>query len=297
MTTPIVKSPSGITASSTTRGYITISWALEDIYTSIELQYKVSVWHSFPLLSGTATSFETSVNDNTTYTFRVRGFHSENGYSDWSEEVTCTSWSSTVTDTCTGSTSYTQSSYSSVTNTVTDILTCTDSVTSGNTLTTTCTDTLTCTDLVGSSQTIKTDYAYYLGSSDGKIYRYSTAYNGDAGEVIICSYKTKDTDFTDQDGSLYDILKTVWAVKLHYEDVYASTPVIVGISTDGGLTWTTQQQSLGTGNGKAKNATFFFHITGQTMMFSIESGSASTDFKWTALEIEYEPAGQHWSVG
>jgi len=158
----------------------------------------------------------------------------------------------------------------------------------------TSTGTINVTSNIGSAQTIRNDYAYYLGTDNGTIHETSSEFKGDAGVVIPCTYITKDTDFSDQNQPMNDRWKTVYAVKVFYEDMYSSTAITVGISTDGGTTWSTMSKTLGTGDETRKDATYHFMVTGQFFRFKIFSGSASTTFKLLGFEVEYDDSGEHW---
>lgn len=161
----------------------------------------------------------------------------------------------------------------------------------------TATVTISMTPSVNDARIIRLDYEYYFGTDTGTTHIYSDTYKGDAGVIISCQYVTKNTDFSDQDPSANDKWKTVYAVKLFYEDVFSSTDIVVAISTDGGTTWNkTQTQTLGTGDETRKDATYYFICTGQFFMFRISSGSASSFFKFLGLEIEYEYAGEHFVI-
>ena len=184
-----------------------------------------------------------------------------------------------------------------ISDTVIDTVSITPSATGIANYTQTVTDTVNITPLIYDAQTIKVDYEYYLGTDTGTTHIFSDTYKGDAGVIIPCQYVTKNTDFSDQDQLANDRWKTVYAVKLFYEDVYASTDIVVAISTDGGITWpVSKSQTLGTGDEKRKDFTYYFICTGQFFMFRVSSGSASTTFKLLGLEIEYQDAGEHFTI-
>ena len=144
--------------------------------------------------------------------------------------------------------------------------------------------------------TIKTDYGYYFGTDNGTIHLTSDSYKGDAGVIIPCQYITKDTDFADQDQQSNDRWKTIYGVKVFYEDMTANTQLTVGISTDGGVTYESRAQTLGTGNEKRKDTTFYFIITGQFFRFKISNGSSDGTFKLLGMEVEYQDSGEHWTI-
>ena len=150
---------------------------------------------------------------------------------------------------------------------------------------------------VSDTQTLRNTYEYYFGTDNGTTHIFSDVYNGDAGAIVSCQYVTKDTDFTDQDKLAIDRWKTVYAVKLFYEDVFASTDIIVAISTDGGETWPySLSKTLGDGDEARKDSTYHFVVTGQFFRFRASNGSASTTFKLLGMEVEYQDAGAHFTV-
>lgn len=181
------------------------------------------------------------------------------------------------------------------TDTVTATVSLTVSASSQVAYVTTATDTVTITNLLFEAKSLKTDYKYFLGTTGGTVHLHNEDYKGDAGVIIPCQYVTKDTDFSDQDFPSNDRWKTIYAIKLFYEDMTADTDVSVSISTDGGVTYSnSQSQVLGNGDKARKDTTFFFIMTGQFFRFMLSSGSASTTFKFLGMEIEYEDAGPHW---
>ena len=159
------------------------------------------------------------------------------------------------------------------------------------------TATITLAPSISDTQTIRNTYEYYLGTDNGTVHIYSDTYKGDAGSIVSCQYVTKDTDFTDQDKLAIDRWKTVYAVKLFYEDVCASTDITVAISTDGGDTWPySLSKILGNGDESRKDATYHFIVPGQFFRFRASSGSASSAFKLLGMEVEYQDAGSHFTV-
>ena len=201
----------------------------------------------------------------------------------------------TTTATATISTTPSASHAVDYVTTATDTVTTAPSVSHKVDFVYTATDTVGITPLILDAKTLKTDYKYFLGTGGGTIHLHNQDFKGDAGVVIPCQYVTKDTDFSSQDMPSNDRWKTVYAVKVFYEDMTANTDIVVGISTNGGVTWPySQSRTLGTGDETRKDTTFFFIVTGQFFMFRISSGSASTTFKFLGMEIEYEDAGPHW---
>ena len=295
-----IATPSGPDATSTSRYTATLSWTNEAEYTDIVIGVYSDSYPSvhYETIDGADEEWvDTGLNDNDTTYYFIRGeVHGEE--SAWTEEVYTTAHYSLDTNT----TAVTQSLYQTVqspgaySNTVIDYAQASESITSQSVMATTDTNTTAVWDYNESSQTIKTNYCNYLGLANGDICEYSTSKHGDGSYPIVCQWESKDTDFGDQDPRLTDRNKTVWAIKLHYEDLEEAT-FTVGISTDGGATWTTVNKTVGSGTERAASKTFHFHKTGQRFKFRVQHTSASETFKLTGMEIEYEDAGEHWDVG
>jgi len=164
------------------------------------------------------------------------------------------------------------------------------------TYTSTSTVTLSMDTLDTSSSAIKTDYAYFLGSDDGKVYKYHPDYLGDNSVAIPSIWQSKCTDFADQLPQYLDSYKTLYKVRLEYVDLSADVNVTIYISTDGGVNWTSQMKTLGTGDGKTKNADFYFIETGQFFDFKVEHSSSDKEFKWISLYAFIKKAGDYFEI-
>ena len=138
---------------------------------------------------------------------------------------------------------------------------------------------------------LKTNYAYYLGDSSGKIYEYSGSYLGDAGATIPSRWESKDTDFSDQDLQISHRSKTIEKMRLHYIDKTEDAVISVSLSTDGGATWTPRTKTIGTGDGKAKHQDYYSVKSGHMFRFAIENASATDEFLMTGLEIFFTVGG------
>lgn len=106
---------------------------------------------------------------------------------------------------------------------------------------------------------------------------------------------SKPMDFSDQDASCQNRWKVVDKVQLEFEDLYASVPVEVSISTDNGNSWVDVTHSLGVGDGTSKFRDFrFAPITSKYFQFRVSCESADTDVSWTALYVNYQLLGVHF---
>lgn len=140
------------------------------------------------------------------------------------------------------------------------------------------------------------NYAYYIGTDDGVVYRFGHDYQGDRGTSISSTWESKTVDFSDMDPVFTGIEKTVYGVTLFYEDKASSADFTISVSTDGGATWTAASESCGTNTGKVAEKSFFFIQTGHYFKFKITHGSASNDFKWLGLRVEFEPRGKYMGI-
>jgi len=209
----------------------------------------------------------------------------------YSNEDSATCWADTETEAVTATQGY-DDAYES--GSFYETITVSDTIaTDQATVTSTITETVTVSDFVLDSQTLKTDYAYYLGDSIGKVYEYSGSYKSDNGVAIGAYYQTKRLDFADQFPQLLGMWKTVGKVRLDYVDKSANINVTVYLSTDGGANWTSQMKTFGTGDGTTKSEDFYFLETGQYFSFKVENSSTSETFQWLGLRPHIVPAGTH----
>jgi hypothetical protein len=90
-----------------------------------------------------------------------------------------------------------------------------------------------------------------------------------------------------------DRLKTVYVVQLEYEDTYSAIPTIVSLSTDGGTTWTTSTESVGSADETSKFVNFYFAgVTGKYITMKISVTSSTKGFTWTGIKLFYVPRGE-----
>lgn len=255
------------------------------------------------VLSGTATTYtDTTTSANTTYWYKVIVDDCDGCTGPAPSEsctwkaVACapksiTRWADTIIETLNLSDNVSDS-YGAGT-VVTEVLTLSDSTTSDALAAVdTITETLTLSDIVSDSFSLRTDYGYFLGSSDGELYAYSPSTYGDATQSITSYWRSKTTDFSEQYQNLIDNFYTVYGARLWYVDKAADTEVTVYYSTDGGASWTSGgTNTVGDADGTTKKTDFYFIATGEYFDFKIEHASSSNDFQWTALQILFLPAG------
>ena len=283
-------------------GEMTITWTNGETYNAIDVEYNAGGggWHYFDSLVSNETELVTSVTRDVQWCFRISAWVTREGFSeqsDYSETVCETDAIVHHSNTVTGTINLSSSIGHKVTYNTTSIgiINLSSSTSHAVAFKQTVTGTINLTASTSGAKTLKTDYAYYFGTTNGTTHIYSDTYKGDAGVVISCKYETKDTDFAEQDQPSNDKWKTIYAVKLFYEDKSASTEISLSVSPDGGVTWpVSQTQILGTGSDTRKDTTFYFITSGQFFRFKVSSGSASTTFKLLGMEIEYQDAGEHW---
>ena len=260
---------------------ISLVWTNADSYDYINIEYdKGSGWVTYVSgLAGDTTSYDIDdIVTNTLYIFRLRlrapsnpigsrlSFSNTDSAGIWTENPTAmVIVSPNIAEYVTG----------------TDV---TDEVTA----------TVYVTGVVLDAISLKTNYAYYVGSSNGKVYQYSADYKSDAGTSISARWESKDTDFADQSIEISDRFKTVEFARLHYIDKTSSATVSVLVSTDGGATWTPNTKSIGSGDGKGKTKDFHFITTGQIFRFAVENASTSDEFQWAGLDVFFSVGGNYF---
>ncbi len=112
--------------------------------------------------------------------------------------------------------------------------------------------------------------------------------------TITCSWRSKPMDFSDQDSTCLNKLKTVRRVQLEFIDEYSSIPVTVYLSVDDGEHWNSCSRYIGEGESKSKTADFYLEpLTGQFFTVKVTSTSAITKFTWTGLNIKYNLGGEY----
>lgn len=287
------------------------------VYNQIDIRKRESggAWGTATTLGGTATSYsDFTFSANQKYGYAIQGTISGYGSAE-SAELLAANWTATITDTLTltGSVAAagllasvevtdtltltdTISVYKLAVVSVADVLTLTDTTTASSVFNVTISDTLTLSDVVYVAQTIRTNYGYYLAGQPGTTYHHDASYLSDNTTPISCEWRSKRIDFADQDPEALGKWKTLFRVRVHYEDLAANTTLALRVSVDGGTTWTTQSATMGTGDLAIKEKDFFFIVTGRMFNFSLISASASNASKVIALEAEYEVGGEYFAV-
>jgi len=296
--TTLLSAPSGLVTTATGTSTIEVTWTNGDPYDSIEVwqQEGGGSWNLADTISGSATSWiYNSVPANTNENFKVRGKVDSN-YTDYSNDDSATCWVDIKTETLNLTDSYSDSHLSGTT-VVVETITLSDVVSDVVAYIDTITETITLSDVVQDSVSLRTDYSYFLGSSDGKLYLYAPTNYSDAGSSISSHWRSKTTDFTDQHPQCLNQFTTCYGAKLIYVDLSADTPVTLYYSIDGGATWTSGgTNTVGNGDGCTKDTLFYFIETGKYWDFKIEHSSTAKEFQWLALELDFMPRGEFKAI-
>ena len=276
-----------------------LAWTNNDAYTYIEIDYKIGAgaWNALTdVWPGDRAWYQHDCSDfNATLSYRVRGYAGA-AWSDYTDTVTIEHYLDTATETVTGSDIVVDGTGGTGQDFFTETITMTDTATDGSAYGQINSETITMTDTLEDSFLNSTNVAHYVGSAAGTAYRYSSDYYGDAGSVIRSFWKSKKLDFFDQYPQFLDAWKTLYRIKMIYVDKSADTSVTLYLSTDGGVTTTTQTKTLGNGDGTTKETYFYMIKTGRYFNFWIEHVSATNAFQWLSLEAEFTPSGDFFPM-
>jgi len=138
----------------------------------------------------------------------------------------------------------------------------------------------------------------YIGDSTGKISTFSGDYlsddngTGDAS-AITCQYVTKVLDFADQDGGAIAKFKTVYRIRLLYQDISTDTVVKCYISGDSGQNWTEISNTVGSSHVSALSQNYDTIMTSENFQFKIYHSSTDKDIMLTGIEVTYLPRGEY----
>jgi hypothetical protein len=143
---------------------------------------------------------------------------------------------------------------------------------------------------------LEPDFHYYFGDYDGNLYLEGETYTSDNGTAIDCYWLSKQGDMADQDPECLDKFKYIARVRLWYTDVYANCSVTIGVSADGGSTWTTTGANLGSGDDTEKVKEFHFLTTGHTLQYYIQNNTTTDILQWSAMEVDYQLLGDYFEI-
>lgn len=288
--------PENCVASTTSANSITITWENGMAYTSIRVQCSDDAgasWYTANLEGGTAeSSVHTGRTQNVTYTYRVQGLGA-GGWTSHSNEDTATCWADTESEATSLVESY-GDTHTVDNETFLEKCTVSDSgTTDSGVFSDTFAETVTVISYDFSSQTIHPDFRYYLGDSTGKVYEYWDDYLSDNDTAIASYWRSKRLSFNDQYPDYENWWKILRGVKLIYKDKTADMNVTIYVSSDEGVTWSSQMKTIGTGSDTIKSADFFFIKHGQFFDFKVENSSTDKNFQWIGMEVYFEPDGEY----
>lgn len=159
------------------------------------------------------------------------------------------------------------------------------------------TTTISVTTIEESVETTFEDYAYYLGTTAGQVCEYSAANLSDNGVSIDASWRSKSVASFDIDPRLFSNWLSLYKVQITYVDLSANTPIIVSVSTDGGVSWeSSPTEEVGTGDAMVKDVFFYFVKTGAMFDFKIQSPSSNKKFQIVRMLGFFLPRGEVFSV-
>jgi len=122
----------------------------------------------------------------------------------------------------------------------------------------------------------------------------------DDGSSITATYRTRDIDCGDLDPTYKDLFKTLVKVRLEYVDITTDTDITIMASVDGGYSWKTKTETIGSATGQTATADFDFlnqtGITGKMFTFKIINVSTDEETHWLGLDIFFRPMGEYFEV-
>jgi len=276
---------------------ILLTWTNGETYDTVEVwrDWGSGYFLAEELVGSPESKYIWEAPNDTRSSFKVRGWSDSyppgDKYSDFTSDVSVGQFETECSDECAVTDAVT--SVSAKVTDVTDICDVSDSVTSRATYVTTILDTCAVTDSITSTQTVRSLYTFYWGSSDGNVYVYDNGLLSDNGASILSSWTSKTVDFSELRPDLHDRWKTLYKVDLTYNDLTASTPVILGVSNDGGATFTSYSAQVGTGSLTVGQHTFWIvPMTGQYFVFRVEWPSPDKEFQLLGLDVQVEVMGE-----
>ncbi len=250
---------------------------------AIYLYYRASAsWVLWKTLAGAATSqagFSTL--DNTAYDFYVEGTDGLRSTKAYVYDVG--NFGDTKSETVTGAA--TGDDDIGYADTKTETLTLTPSGGEVIDASDTATETISVSDDASGAAVspLQTTFRYYFGDFGGKMYVELEDLYHDDDTAIDCQWQSKDLDFGDMFPEMNDRNKTIRKIRLYYVDKTSGATATVGVSADGGTTWTDRSKSVGTGDGTTKETEFFYMVTGNVFRFRVRNNSTTDQFQWTRL--------------
>jgi hypothetical protein len=127
-----------------------------------------------------------------------------------------------------------------------------------------------------------------IGDRSGVIVKESAGSRSAAGSAFESFYELGDIQI---DPSKY---VGISYVELHYRDVGVACPMTLGLSNDGGKSWTNKTVTLtaGVGSGKILHTNFFQTIVGRNVSIRLYVNSATTYFEIVGMRVWLTSVGK-----
>jgi len=132
-------------------------------------------------------------------------------------------------------------------------------------------------------------------TDETKIYFYSADYSSDDGDNMVCSWRTCQTDFSDQDPEALDRWKTVYEVKVTYLDLTANVSLQALIQTDTGSTTSIGSNTIGSASACVRSTSYYGIYTGDVFQIYL-SNTSSSKLHISAIDIFYELGGKKFNI-
>lgn len=127
------------------------------------------------------------------------------------------------------------------------------------------------------------------GNSDGKIYKWSTAYTSDNGTPILCRWTSKDFTGEDVMPEYSGKMITLKLLTFDYQRQGQDGDLDFEFSADGGVTWSAPQNvPMESGAGELATGQVSYQITGDRIRFRFIQESATATFKILRFTLWFE---------
>ena len=300
--------PSNLYIASTGPLAHTVFWQNNDLYDSLEIYYHQNggTYSKLADLAADTESYDDTSTSGVVTGYKARGYIAAKGYSNFSNAETVVHYvdSTTVSISVTPAQANTFDGGGGGPAHYEDVIVVNigvgvegGDIGTGGDFDDTSTNNIGITTLVMDSQTLKTDYKYYLGTSNGQVNEYDKDYLSDNGFSIDSYWRSKAIASFDVFPSLYSNWMTLYQASIRYVDLIANTPIILSVSTDGGIHWeSSTTREVGIGDGMVKEEYFYFIKTGAIFEFKIESPSPNKKFQIIGFVGFFVPRSQTFNV-
>jgi hypothetical protein len=147
------------------------------------------------------------------------------------------------------------------------------------------------------------DDTFFLGVSSNdlstttKTVIYSSSYLADNSTAISCSYRTRKTDFSDQDPEALNRWKTVYMVRFIYRDLTNSTPYALYLyKEDPSGIVSVGTNTVGTATGYINTTDFTTIQTANCFEFRTYESSTNKQIELLGIEVYYTLGGAFFDI-